>query len=136
MNGDLKTAFGVGVRTFAALAGAALLAAQGYDWASGDAVRNNGYLLGLALLAAAIGAIVAAGWSFVGSPATSPLGKAIRAAIEKVVGGIGVVAFNSAAEVVDFGRLLPALAISAVLAFAITWASYVAPPVVEPQPPR
>lgn len=129
---DLKVAFGVAVRTFAALAGAALLAAQGYDWVSGDAVRNNGYLLGLALLAAFVGALVAGGWSYVGSPATTPLGKAIRAAVEKIVGGIGAVAFNSAADVVEFSRLLPALGISAVLAFAITFASYVSPPTTEP----
>lgn len=129
-----RDAVGVFVRSFAQLAAAALIAVQGFDWASGDEIANNGYALGLALLAALIGALVAAGWSFVGTPATTPLGKAIRTAIEKIIGGIGVVAFNSAADVVQFGHILPPLLIAAALSFVITLLSYVSPPVVTPGP--
>lgn len=130
-----KQAVGIFTRTFAALAATALVAVQGFDWATSDEIRNNGYVLGLALLAALIGAAVAVGWSFVSSPATTAVGKAVRAAVEKVIGGIGVVAFNSAADVVQFSHLLPPLLIGAVLAFFITLLSYVSPPVVEPAPP-
>lgn len=125
-----KDAVAVFARTFAQLAGAALIAVQGYDWTSGDQIQNNGYILGLALLAAVIGAVIAAGWAFIGTPAATPVGKATRSAIEKVLGGLGAVAFNSVADVVEFSRLIPSLAIAAVLAFVITYLSYVAVPAV------
>lgn len=128
-----RDAVAVFARTFAQLAGAALIAVQGYDWTTGDQIQNNGYLLGLALLAAVIGALVAAGWAFVGTPASSAVGKAIRSGVEKLIGGLGAVAFNSAADVVEFSRLIPALLIAAVLAFAITYLSYVSAPAVQPR---
>lgn len=129
-----KDALGIFARTFAQLAAAALLAVQGYDWTTSDQIKNNGYLLGLALLAAVVGAIIAAGWAFVQSPATTPLGKATRTAVQTVLGGLTAVVFNTASDVVQFGHLLPPLLISAVLAFAVTLLSYVSPPVTQPTP--
>ena len=128
-----KDAVAVFARTFAQLAGAALLAVQGYDWTSSDQIQNNGYILGLALLAAVIGSLIAAGWAFIGTPANTAVGKSVRSAIEKVIGGLGAVAFNSFADVVEFSRLIPSLLIAAVLAFAITYLSYVALPAAPPQ---
>ncbi len=131
----LRDAVGIFVRTFAALASAALVAVQGYDWAGGNAIANNGLVLALALGACVAGALIAAGWAFVRSPATSPVEKATRAFVEKVVAGVGVIAFNSVADVVALGQLLPPLLIGGAFAFAITLLSYVAPPAV-PEPSK
>ena len=129
----LRDAVAVFARTFAQLAAAALIAVQGYDWASGNEIQDNGIVLGLALLSALIGALVAAGWAFVGSPAATPLGKAVRSGIEKVVGGVGAVAVSSVADLAELSRLVPSLLIAAALAFLITLLSYVAAPAVAPR---
>lgn len=130
----LTDAVRVFVRTFAQLGGAALIAVQGYDWATSDAIGDNGYALGLALLAALVGSLVATGWAFVGSPATTPLDKALRSAVEKIVGGVGVVVFNSIADVVSWAHIIPPLLIAAVLAFFITLLSYVSPSATAENP--
>lgn len=127
-----KDAVGIFVRTFAALAGAGLLAVQGYDWSSSDTIRNNGYALGLMLLSAVVGSIVAVAWAFVASPAGTALEKGFRAAVEKVVGGLGAVAINSQADLVGMGKLIPSVLIAAALAFFVTLLSYVSPPKVTP----
>jgi len=111
------------VKTFAALATSALLAAQGYDWSGGD-LRVNAENLGLALVLAAVGALIAAGWAYVQSPATTALQKAVRAAIQAILGGVGVIAVNSFADFVQLGAIIVPTLITAVLAFGVTFLSY------------
>jgi hypothetical protein len=127
---------GVGIffRTAAVLGLAALGAVQGFDWASGDQISNNSYMLGLTLLAVLVGSSVAVGWAFVKSPATKPLDKALRAAVEKIVGGVGAVALNSWVDVVSLRNLLITLVIAAAFSFVGTLLAYVAPPATESVP--
>jgi hypothetical protein len=107
-------------KTFASLAAAALVGAQAYDWSS-TGYKVSALHTGLLLLAAVIAALIAAGWAYARSPATTALQKATRQFIEVVVSGAGVLAFNEAADVVDFGKLLTTLVIGAVLSFGTTY---------------
>lgn len=130
-----RDAVGIFVRTFAALAGAGLLAVQGLDWSTGDLIRDNALALGLMLASALIGSLVAVGWAFVSSPAGTRLEKSVRAAVEKIAGGVAAVALNAAGDYIALGKLLPSIGIAAVLAFAVTYLSYIAPPAVTDGPP-
>jgi len=123
----LKQAVGIFARTFAALAGAVLLAAQGWSWATSSSVKANAYLIGLMLLGVAVASLLAVAAALIAAPATSRFGLSVRAFLEKLLAGVGVVAFNSAADVVAFGKLLPPLLIACALAFGVTWLTYVAP---------
>jgi hypothetical protein len=117
---SFKTYVSIFVRTFAALATTALLAAQGYDWASGD-YRTNATQLAFALLVALAGGLIAAGWAFVRSPAVTAMDKAVRSAVQWILGsGVGVVV-NSFADFVTIGKLVVPAIIGAVLAFAVTY---------------
>jgi hypothetical protein len=127
-----KEALGVFTRTFLVLAGSVLLAVQGLEWADGTLIGNNVLTLGLGLLAAAVGAVLAVAAAYIAGPATTKLQKSVRAFLEKIVAGIGVVAFSTAADVVAFGKLVVPLLIAAVFAFAITYISTEPPPVPTP----
>lgn len=121
-------------RTFAALASAAMLAAQGYDWVNGD-LRVNAENLGLALILAVVGAATATGWAYVQSPATTPLQKATRAAVQAILGGVGVIVVNTFADFVDIAAIIVPTLVTAALAFGVTYLSYKGsppPPDVEP----
>jgi hypothetical protein len=61
-------------------------------------------------------------------PSASKLEKAVRAFIEKVLAGGIVVTFSSVADLVAFGKLLPALLIAAAFSFIITYVSVEPPP--------
>jgi len=121
------------VRTFAALASAAMLTAQGYDWINGD-LRVNVENLGLALVLALIGAATATGWAYAQSPATTALQKATRAALQTILGGIGVVVVNQFADFVDVAAIIVPTLATAALAFGVTFLSYNGQPPV-PDPP-
>jgi hypothetical protein len=107
-------------RTFAQLAGAVLLGAQALDWVNGDK-RTNILLVGLGLLAALVGAVVAVLWAFGKSPATTALEKAFRSAAEALAGGLTGLVINSQTDWVTFGSALVALGTGVVLAFGITY---------------
>jgi hypothetical protein len=123
-----KEALGVFSRTFLVLAGAALLAIQGLEWADKTLIVQNVTTLGLALLSATLGALGAVAVAYLARPSASKLEKAVRAFLEKLVAGGIVVTFSSLADLVAWGKLLPALLIAAVFAFVITFIS------VEPAP--
>jgi hypothetical protein len=108
-------------RTFGQLALAALLAVQGLNWTDPEKVKINATTLGVALLAAAVGGLVAVLWAFAASPAATALEKAIRSAAQAAAGGLGALALNSAADVVSVPTLLLGIAVSVVFAFAITY---------------
>lgn len=120
-----RQAVGIFARTFAALSAAVLLAAQGWSWATSAEFKTNALVLGLAVGAAVVGALLAVVAAIVAGPATTRVEKSVRAFGEKLLGGIGVVAFNSLADVVAFGKLLPPLLIASAFAFAWTWLTYV-----------
>jgi hypothetical protein len=112
------------VRTFAQLASAVLLAAQAWDWAS-DKFVLNATNLGYALLGSAVGAAVAAGWAFVQSPASTAIGKAVRSAIQALLGSaLAVALIDNASGALTYGDLIPPALAGVVLAFLITLFSY------------
>lgn len=107
-------------RTFATLAAAVLVGAQTYDWVNGDK-RANVVLIGLGLIVAAIGATGAALWAFAGSPATSPIEKALRSAAQALAAGLAGVAINSVGDLVAMPAALVTLGIGVVLSFFLTY---------------
>jgi hypothetical protein len=118
----LLTYWSIFWRTFAGLATATLLAAQGYDWASGD-YRAKIAQLGFGLLLALIGGLVAAGWAYVKSPAVTVLEKSVRSLVQYLLGAVGAVVINTTADLVTLPKLLVPGIIGAVLAFGLTYFS-------------
>ena len=108
-------------RTFAQLALAALLAVAGLNWTNIADVKVNATTLGVGLLGAVIGGVVAVLWAFGAQAAASPLEKAIRSAAQAAAGGLGAIALNSAADVVSLPTVLIGVAVSVVFAFLITY---------------
>lgn len=107
-------------RTFAQLSAAALVTLQGLDWTV-EGFNASSSKAGLALVLALIGALVAAGWAFVSSPATTALNKGLRSAVQAILGGIGAVVVNTWADVVAMERIVVPTIVAAVLAFGITY---------------
>lgn len=122
----MKTYLNIFMRTFAQLAGAALLTLQGLDWTV-ESFNASSSKAGLALVLALIGALVAAGWAFVSSPATSAVAKGIRSAIEAILGGVGAVVVNTWADVVSLERIVLPTIVAAILAFGVTYFQYQEP---------
>jgi len=116
-------------RTFAQLALAALLAVQGLNWTNPDDVKVNATNLGIALLAAVVGGLVAVLWAFAGTAATTAVEKAVRSAAQAAAGGLGALALNSVADVIQVPALLIGIAVSVVFAFLITYFQNQVPPV-------
>jgi len=114
--------WGIFWRTFAQLTAAALVTLQGLDWTV-EGFNVSSAKAGLALVLALVGALVAAGWSFVGSPAVTALQKAIRSGVEAILGGVGAVVVNEWADVTDLERLIVPTLSAAILAFGITYFS-------------
>lgn len=108
-------------KTFAQLATAVLGGALLLNWADESSYAANATIVGLGLLTAAVGGLVAAGWSYVKSPAESAVEKATRSLVQFLVAGLGVVAFNSVADLTSFPKLVVPLVIGAVLSFALTF---------------
>lgn len=107
-------------KTFAQLAATALVTAQGYSWAVEDAVVSA-ETAGLGVLLAAIGALIAAGYAYVRSPATTALQKALRSGLQFLLGGASALVINTWADIVSVPSVLVPTVIGAVLAFLITY---------------
>jgi hypothetical protein len=117
----------IGWRTFAQLATAVIAGAQVYDWTNGS--KGAGFaLVGFGLLAAAIGAVVAVLWAFVGSPASTAVEKALRSAAQAAAATLGGLAINASTDWVSTQAVFVSGGIGIVLAFALTYFSYQAPP--------
>jgi len=123
-----KEALGVFTRTFLVLAGAVLVAVQGLEWADPTLIGNNVLTLGLGLLSAAIGGVLAVAAAYLIHPSASKLEKAIRAFLEKIVSAGLVITFSTVADLVAFGKLLPPLLVAAAFSFVITFISVEPPP--------
>ena len=108
-------------RTFSALELAVIGAALTWDWAS-DFKANVSKLLFLSL-APFIGAVAAAIYAYVRTPAVTALEKALRALAQALAGGLAVVVINEPADVVALPNLLVSLGIAAVGAFLVTFFS-------------
>lgn len=128
----MKALWSIFWRTFAQLSLAALLAVQGLNWTDPDTVKVNATNLGIALLAAVLGGLVAVLWAYGSSPASTAIEKAIRSAAQAAAGGLGAIVLNSVADVLTIGHLLVAVAVSVVFAFAITYFQNQVPPTNTP----
>jgi hypothetical protein len=127
----MKEYLNIFARTFAQLAGAALITLQGLDWTI-EGFNASSSKAGLALVLAAVGALVAAGWAFVSSPAASAVAKATRSGVEAILGGVGAIVVNEWADVTALERIVVPTLVAAVLAFGVTFFSYQTP--AEPGP--
>jgi len=110
-------------RTFAALALPYFGVLATVDWLAAD-WRAPLIALGLGLLTAALGALVAVGWAWQRGPAVSALAKALRAGAEKILAGLATVVFSQVADLMVLGNLLRLLIPAAVVAFVVTYLQY------------
>lgn len=131
-----KLALQIFVRTFAQIALPVLLAAGAYTWATSDDVKANAVVVGLGLLTAFVGAVVAVLQAYAATPAATALGKAARSAVQAIVGVLATLVFNSVSDITDAGVILAGGVATVVLAFVVTYLQYLAsadaPVVVEP----
>lgn len=111
-------------RTAGALALTVLLAAQTLDWSDQEKVVASGTIVAFGLLAAVIGGLLAVGWAFVGTPAVTALGKALRAAVQAAIAaplaGVVITSVDDFAQVGDL--IIPTIA-AVVLAFLVSYLS-------------
>lgn len=122
MSSALKTYWSIFWRTFTVLAASILVAAQGWDWTSDGANVANASNLGWLLLGAAIGGLAAALWSYVNSPAVTPVEKAIRAAVQALLGSaFFTVTITNTSDVLALKDLIVPSAFVIVSAFLITY---------------
>lgn len=115
-------------RTFLALEAAIITAALGWDWATDFKVNVS--KLAFLSIAPVIGAAGAALWAFRNSPAPTAIGKALRAAAEKLAGGLGIIVLNNWADVFQLPNLLVPILIATALSFVGTLFSYQGQPPV------
>ena len=118
-------------KTFLSLAGAALLAVAGLDWATDYAANFNhlGFMLSLAALAA----VIAVGWAFVQTPAVTAEQKALRQFIQAVLVFAGAFVLNTWGDWVNFGKaLVPVIVTTALTVIGTYFANKGNPEVIEP----
>jgi hypothetical protein len=109
-------------RTFTVMAASIFAAAETWDWFSDGAAVANVQNVGWLLLGAVLGGLVAVGWAYVNTPATTPLEKAERAAVQALLGsGLATATITSASDLIALrDMLVPSLAFI-VLAFLLTF---------------
>jgi hypothetical protein len=117
-------------RTFAALESAVLVAALAWDWADVTTFKVNLGKLAFLSLAPLVGAVGAAIYAWRNTPASTAVGKALRAAVEKAGAGVGLLVINNWADVFALPNLLVPIVIATVLSFVITLLSYQGQPPV------
>lgn len=112
------------VKTFEALAAAALIGAAGYSWATDQAV-SSATLLGWSLVGAAIGAVIAVLYAVATQPATTRLGRSLRSGVQALLGtplaALVVDGVDSQADVTAAVPLVVPAVVMFVLAFGATW---------------
>ena len=115
-------------RTFAALEAAVMSAALFWDWTTDFKVNLS--KLAFLSLAPLAGGVLAAYYAWRNTPARTALGKAIRAAVEKLIAGAGLLVINNWADVLALPNLLVPILIGSGLSFVITLLSYQGQPPV------
>ena len=115
------------LRTAGALALTALLAAQTMAWTK-DQLPASATILGWSLLAALVGGLVAVAWAFVGQPATSALGRALRSGVQALLAApIAGAAIHSYNDVIAIGDLVVPTAAAVLIAFGVSYLSNLSP---------
>lgn len=123
-------------RTAGTLALTVFLAAQTLDWSNQDKIVASGTIVAFGLLAALIGGLVAVGWAFVGTPAVTALGKALRSAVQAAIAApLAGIVITKTSDFVEVQTLLIPTAAAVVLAFIVSYLSNRLPaPVSEVKP--
>jgi len=117
-------------RTFSVAAAALLGSAELYK-ALVDDVRLGADVLLAGLIMAAIAGLLAAGHAWVASPAVTPLGKALRQAVQVALATLATVVITVPTDLLELGPVLVPGIIATVLAFFVTlFANQGPPPVV------
>lgn len=111
-------------RTFAQLALAVLLAVSVPELIDETWIKNTAEAVGVGLLGAFIGGLVAVLWSFAGSPASTATGKAIRSAAQALAGVLGAVVITTTTDILTLPAVLLGGLVTTVLAFAVTYFQY------------
>ena len=133
MNDKAKLLWTIFWRTFAQLALAVVLAVQGLDWVTNEGRKSSSTVLLLGLLAAFIGAVAAVLWAWAATPAVSAIAKAFRSAAQAAAGGLAAIVLNEASDFYSLGKVLGAVLVSVIFAFAITYfQNQGAPPTPQP----
>jgi hypothetical protein len=97
------------------------LAAQGYDW-TGEHFVTSGEIVAWGLLGALIAGLLACLWAVVTSPATTAFGKALRQAVQTLLGlPIAGVAIRSWSEFTALGKLVVPTVAAVVIAFIVSY---------------
>lgn len=124
------------LRTFAALMVAPLAAAAATNWFGGDA-KLGATRLTLAVIAAALGGLLAALTALTPQSPTTPIGKAIATFLQGTVAGLATVgvADLTATAGVEFAHVVGAVLVSAVLAAVGSFALNSAEDQVPSPPP-
>lgn len=111
------------LKTTAGIALSALLVAQGYDWAN-ESWKASASLLGWALLGAVVAGVLAVAWAFVSSPAITPIGRALREAVQALLGlpiAQAILSLTTSHDVFDLGQLVVPTVIAVVFSFVIAY---------------
>lgn len=106
-------------RTFSVAAAALLGSAEIYKALQDDFTIGTDLLLA-GLIMAGIAGLIAAGHAYVASPAVTPLGKAIRQAVQVALATLATVVITVPTDVLEIGPVLVPGAIATVLAFFVT----------------
>lgn len=115
-------------RTAGVLALSVLLAAQALDWTDQDKVVANTTIVAFGLLGALIGGLIAMGWAYFASPAVTPLGKALRSAVQALLSApLAGLVIKSQEDFVAIEKLIVPTLVAMALAFLISLASNLKP---------
>lgn len=125
----MKPYVSIFLRTAGGLALTILVAAQAWEWTD-ESIVPNAQKLGFALAVAAVGGLIAVAWAFIGTPAVTPLGKALRQGVQALVASPLVVLLSEATGIGDLSgigdMIVPTLS-AVVLAFLISFGGNRAP---------
>ena len=123
-------------KTAGALALTVFLAAQTLDWSDQEKVIASATIVAFGLLAAGIGGLIAVAWAFVGTPAVTPVGKALRSAVQALLGlPIAGAVITSMSDFVTVQKLLVPTVAAVILAFLVSYLSNLNPvPTSEAKP--
>lgn len=118
-----KTLLSVFLKTAGGIALTALIVAQGYNWAN-DHVVANLTLLAWALGGAVVAGVIAMAWAYVATPAVTPLGRALREAVQALLGlpiAAALVKVTDANSAIALGDLVVPTVFAVVVAFFVAW---------------
>lgn len=109
-------------KTAGALALTVFLAAATLEWTDKNTVIASGTIVAFGLLAAVIGGLIAMLWAFVGTPAVTPVGKALRSAVQALLATpLAGMVIDSTNDFVDVEKLIVPTVAAVIIAFIVSY---------------